>query len=172
MQSLYDLEAVAPMERELSTVGVIPLRTPGEVDAVLGDGFPGTTLLVINSVCGCAASSCRPGVTRALQHHVIPDRLYTVFAGVDIPATSRARAYIPDSVESSPNIILFKAGKPIEILTRQHIETLEAERLAAHLTALFERECSNPGPSVPLEVFAKNVAVNPGCSAVPPYRGN
>ena len=172
MQSLYDLDAVAPMERELSNVGVTPLKTPGEVDAALGGDFPGTTLRVINSVCGCAASSCRPGVTRALQHRVIPDRLFTVFAGVDISATARARRYLPDGVNSSPNVMLFRAGTPVCILTRQDIEIHEADGLAAFLVDLFERECGRPGPSAPPEAFARNEPVNPGCSAVPPYRGN
>ena len=92
MQPLYDPEAVRPMWEELAECGVTPLRTVGEVDDALQK--PGTTLVVVNSVCGCAAGAARPGVTRALQSSVIPDHLNTVFAGVDREATERAREHM------------------------------------------------------------------------------
>src|SRR5688572_8567621 len=99
MQPLYDPEAVRPMWEELAQCGVTPFRTAADVDAALAN--PGTTLIVVNSICGCAAAGARPGVTQALQSAVIPDHLTTVFAGVDMEATARARERMPEVSPSS-----------------------------------------------------------------------
>src|SRR5689334_18556062 len=106
MQPLYDPEAVRPMWEELAQCGVTPLKTAADVDAALKR--PGTTLIFVNSICGCAAGRARPGITQALQGSVIPDHLTTVFAGVDMEATARAREHMPQVSPSSPSVALFK----------------------------------------------------------------
>lgn len=163
MQSLYDLEAVRPYWEELENIGVTPLKTIDEVEKALGIS-KGTTLLVINSVCGCAAGHARPGVGLALQNRVIPDRLYTVFAGVERDATERAREYIPGYPPSSPSVALFKDGKLIFMLERRQIEQLDAVGVANELIEAFERHCSSEGPSVSIEVFENNFS-DPECSS-------
>src|SRR5262245_53591507 len=117
MPPIYDPEMCKPMELELTNVGVTALRTPEEVDQALLKS-PGTSLLVVNSVCGCAAGNCRPGVTLALQNDKIPDNLFTVFAGLDTEAVGRAREIMTGIQPSSPSIALFKDGQLIGILER------------------------------------------------------
>ncbi len=107
---MYDERFVTPMRQELTRLGVEELRSAAEVDAKLKDAS-GTTLVVVNSVCGCAARNARPAVASALRHSVKPDHLTTVFAGQDVEATTRAPAYIPDIPPSSPSMALFKDGK-------------------------------------------------------------
>src|SRR5690242_10967535 len=120
MQPIYDPEAVRPMWEELAQCGVAPLKTAADVDAAIAN--PGTTLAVVNSICGCAAGGARPGVTQALQGAVIPDHLTTVFAGVDMEATARARELMPEVAPSSPSVALFKDGSLAYVLERRHIE--------------------------------------------------
>jgi putative YphP/YqiW family bacilliredoxin len=151
MPSMYDREAVRPMWEELQQCGVRPLRTVAEVDSALQE--PGTTLLVVNSVCGCAAGSARPGVTRALQGQVIPDHLITVFAGVDTEATERARARMPKIPPSSPAVAIFKDGVPVYSLERRHIQVMSVDEVAAELSRAFRQHCSAKGPSVPPEIY-------------------
>jgi putative YphP/YqiW family bacilliredoxin len=151
MQPLYDREAVRPMWEELAHCGVDPLTTAEEVDAAMK--AKGTTLIMVNSVCGCAAGSARPGVTRALQHKVIPDHLKTVFAGVDREATERARHYMVGIQPSSPSVAIFKDGQLVFMLERRHIERLNDDLVAQTLVEAFENHCSRPGPSVPKEVY-------------------
>ena len=172
MPPLYDPEAVKPLWEELVAVGIKPLTTREEVDSVLANGTKGSTLLVINSVCGCAAGSCRPGVMLALQHSVIPDNLVTVFAGVDTEATQRARELMPGIPPSSPNVILFKDGKPTHALQRQHIEQMTAVDIANTLKEIFDQQCTRPGPSVPPEAFEKIDPVQQCGSSIPLYPGN
>lgn len=155
MAPRYDLEDVKPMIEELTNVGFEALTTAGEVDDLVCN-TPGTALLVLNSVCGCAGGSCRPGVALALQHKTIPDRLATVFAGVDMEAVERARELMPGIAPSSPCIALFQDGKVIRILERRHIEQAAPEDVAKVLREAFDKHCSAEGPSVPLEVFEKN----------------
>jgi putative YphP/YqiW family bacilliredoxin len=163
MQSLYDLEAVKPYWEELKNIGITPLTTAAEVERAF-ENSEGTALLVINSVCGCAAGHARPGVGLALQNNVIPDRLYTVFAGVDGEATQRARDLIPGYAPSSPSIALFKDGKLAFMMERRHIERLDAVGVANLLIRVFEKYCSSEGPSVAREVFENNFAP-PECSS-------
>jgi putative YphP/YqiW family bacilliredoxin len=167
MQPLYDLEAVRPMWEELAQCGVKPLRTPDEVDEALEK--EGTTLLVVNSVCGCAGGIARPGVTRALQSGIIPDWLTTVFAGVDREATERAREHMAGIPPSSPSVALFKDGKLVHMLERRHIERMTEEGLAASLIEAFGNHCSKPGPSVPPEVFEKVVRSRRCGSSLPVF---
>jgi putative YphP/YqiW family bacilliredoxin len=132
---------IAPMREELTRFGVCELRTPGEVDDALAKA-PGTVMVVVNSVCGCAAGRARPGVALALQHSVKPDLVATVFAGADVEATERARDYFTGYPPSSPSIALFKAGKLVYMMERHQIENQEAGPIAAQLTAAFDKFCA------------------------------
>jgi putative YphP/YqiW family bacilliredoxin len=129
---------VAPMREELSSVGFDELRTAEDVEAFMNQG-EGSALLVLNSVCGCAAGQARPGVRKALEHAVKPDRLGTVFAGQDVEATARARGYFADIPPSSPSIALFKDGELIYFVPRHRIESRSADDVAADLTGAFDR---------------------------------
>lgn len=170
MQPTYDPEMVKPMEEELTKVGVEPLRSAQAVDEALAG--PGTTMLVINSVCGCAAGSCRPGVMAALQNEKIPDRLYTVFAGVDMEAVARVRELMPDVQPSSPNVALFKDGSLLGILERRHIEMMSAVDIANALTKVFNEHCERQGPSVPKEILDNHDQVDVCGSTIPLYKGD
>jgi len=171
MQPLYDREAVRPMWEELALCGVDPLTTAEDVDTAVK--AKGTTLIMVNSVCGCAAGSARPGVTKALQHKIIPDHMKTVFAGVDREATERARHYMVGIQPSSPSVALFEDGKLIFMLERRHIERMNDDLVAQTLIEAFEKHCSRQGPSVPKEVFESLVTSRQCGSSVPlfnPFR--
>jgi bacilliredoxin len=133
---------IRPMREELTRLGVEELRTPEEVDATLKD-TKGTVMVVVNSVCGCAAGRARPGVALALQHKVRPDKVATVFAGADIEATEKARSYFTGYRPSSPSIGLLKDGKLVFMLERYQIEGRGAEQIAEELTQAFETFCSS-----------------------------
>lgn len=137
---MYDERVVAPMREELTRLGVEELRTPADVDHALRDAR-GTTLVVVNSTCGCAARNARPAVARALTHAKRPDRLTTVFAGQDAEATARAREYFAPFGPSSPQIALLKDGAIAFMLERKHIEGRSAEDIASDLIAAFDRHC-------------------------------
>jgi putative YphP/YqiW family bacilliredoxin len=137
---MYDERMLAPMRHELTRLGVEELRTPDQVDAALDDA-KGTTLVVVNSVCGCAARNARPAVARALQHATRPDHLTTVFAGQDVEATQRARGYFTGYRPSSPSIALLKDGKLVYMLERQQIEGRSADDIAGDLTRAFDTYC-------------------------------
>lgn len=128
---------VAPMRQELSRLGVQELRTPEEVDAWIAQK-EGTALLVINSVCGCAAGAARPAVALALQHATKPDRVATVFAGQDAEATQRARAHFPELPPSSPSMIIIKDGQLMDYVPRHRIESRTAHDIAKDLTGVFD----------------------------------
>jgi putative YphP/YqiW family bacilliredoxin len=170
MQPLYDPQAVRPMWEELAAVGVEPLHTPEEVQAAFDD-TPGTLLVVVNSVCGCAAAGARPGVSLALQHDRIPDRRVTVFAGVDRAAVQEARAHMDAVPPSSPCIALFKGGKLAHILERRHIEQMDVRAIAQDLAQAFDAHCTRQGPSIPPEEFAKVVNVMQCSSTIPRFQG-
>ena len=150
----YDLDAVQPMRDELVAVGFEDLRTSQDIDKIVGE-TRGTVLVMINSVCGCAAGSARPGVALALQHHVIPDRLVTVFAGMEHDAVERVRALHVGYPPSSPSLVLFKDGNLVAMVERGGIEGKTPEQLASDLTQIFTHHCSRPGPSIPASEFAK-----------------
>jgi len=137
---MYPAELVAPMSKDLETVGFESLETPEEVVEVL-ENQHGTALLVVNSVCGCAAAMARPGVKMALQNEKIPGHLYTVFAGVDTEATSKAREYLLPYPPSSPSIALFKDGRLVHFIERHHIEGRNAMMIAENLKAAFNEYC-------------------------------
>lgn len=135
----YPESFIAPMRAELTRVGFNELRTPEAVDQAVAQ--PGTTLLVVNSVCGCAAGRARPGIALALQHPARPDHLATVFAGGDIEATAQARSHFAPYPPSSPSIALLKDGQLVFMLERRQIENQSAEGIAAALTAAFDTHC-------------------------------
>ncbi|CAH1216778.1 hypothetical protein PAECIP111893_04169 [Paenibacillus plantiphilus] len=136
----YMLDMVQPMRDDLTRLGIQELRTPEEVEAKL-PGAKGTALVVVNSVCGCAAGQCRPGVAQALQHDLTPDHLYTVFAGQDKEATAKAREYFAPYPPSSPSIAVMKDGELVHFIERHQIENRSAADIAADLTAAFDRFC-------------------------------
>lgn len=140
---MYDERLVTPMRQELTRLGVKELRTPEEVDAELANQ-KGTTMVVVNSVCGCSARMARPAVAIALQNPVKPDRSTTVFAGQDAEATARARSYFTGYPPSSPQIALFKDGELVYMIERWQIEGRPAEEIAKDLIDAFNRYC---GPS-------------------------
>jgi putative YphP/YqiW family bacilliredoxin len=138
---MYDERYVTPMREELTRLGVEELRTPDEVDARLKDA-KGTTLVVVNSICGCAARMARPAVATALQHSARPDHLTTVFAGQDAEATNRARGYFTGYAPSSPQIALLKDGKVVFMLERWQIEGRPATAIAEDLIEAFDEHCA------------------------------
>lgn len=135
----YPEPFIAPMRAELTRLGVTELRTPEQVDdAVRSDG---TVMIVVNSVCGCAAGKARPGIALALQHARRPDLAATVFAGGDVDATDRARQYFAPYPPSSPSIGLLRDGKLLFMMERRDIENRDAAAIAARLTAAFDEHC-------------------------------
>lgn len=137
---MYMDDIVQPMRDELTRLGIKELLTPEEVENAL-DNAEGTVLVVVNSVCGCAAGKCRPGVARALKHDKLPDHMYTVFAGQEREATAKAREYFAPYPPSSPSIALLKDGKLVHFIERHQIEDHEEEDITAELTAAFDRYC-------------------------------
>jgi putative YphP/YqiW family bacilliredoxin len=137
---MYDERFVTPMRQELTRLGVEELRSPDEVDAQLKDA-KGTTLVVVNSICGCAARMARPAVAMALQHPAKPEHLTTVFAGQDADATERARSYFTGYAPSSPQIALLKDGKVVFMLERWQIEGRSANLIAEDLVEAFDEHC-------------------------------
>lgn len=131
---------VAPMRAELTSLGVEELRTAADVDAAV-TGTPGTLLMVVNSVCGCAAGRARPGLALALRHGVRPERVASVFAGFDLEATDRARSYFKGVRPSSPSVALLRNGELVFILERHQIENRTADQIATELTSAFEKHC-------------------------------
>lgn len=137
---MYPAELVAPMSQELNDMGVQSLTTPEAVIDTL-ENSEGTLLLVINSVCGCAAANARPGVRIALDNEKKPSQLATVFAGVDREATEKAREYLLPYPPSSPSIALFKDGKLVHFLERHHIEGRSADLISTNLKMAFDAFC-------------------------------
>ena len=138
---LYDPRLVQPMRDELTRLGFRELRTSDDVDTVLGKAQD-ATLVVVNSVCGCAARNARPAAALAIQHAKRPKQLLTVFAGQDADATARARSYFTGYQPSSPQIALFTDGKLVFMLERKNIEGRAATDIASDLTAAFDRYCA------------------------------
>lgn len=137
----YPEAFIAPMRAELTRLGVEELRTSEAVDTAIA--APGTLMIVVNSMCGCAAGKARPGVALALQHPMRPDRVATVFAGADIEATERVRSYFTGYPPSSPSIGLMRDGQLVWMLERSQIENQGAPQIAAQLAGAFERFCGS-----------------------------
>src|SRR5712692_7960096 len=136
---MYPDIMVSPMRGELTYLGIEELHTADEVDRALVHS--GTTMMVVNSICGCAAGRMRPAVRLALQHSTQPDKIVTVFAGQDKEATDRARSYFTGYPPSSPSIGILRDGKLVYMMQRSDIETREAAEIAANLRAAFEKFC-------------------------------
>lgn len=135
------------MREELTRIGVQELRTPEDVDKSLANS-EGTVMVVVNSICGCAAGKARPGIARALQHSVRPDKVATVFAGADIEATEKARSYFVGYEPSSPSIALLKDGKLVYMMERRQIEGKDASQVASELTQAFDQHCAKAEATV------------------------
>ena len=136
----YPEMLIAPMREDLTRLGVEEMRTADAVDETVRNS-KGTLMVVVNSVCGCAAGKARPGVALALENAVKPDKVATVFAGADIEATERARSYFTGYGPSSPSIALLKDGQLVYMLERYQIEGRDAQQIAGELTQAFEKYC-------------------------------
>lgn len=136
---MYPAELVKPMREDLTKVGFTELHTQADVEAAMKK--EGTTLMVVNSVCGCAAANARPGARMALQNAKTPDNLFTVFAGVDREATDFARSFMVPFPPSSPSMALYKDGELVHMLERHHIEGRPAELIAENLIDAFNENC-------------------------------
>ncbi|HKQ53622.1 MAG TPA: BrxA/BrxB family bacilliredoxin [Pyrinomonadaceae bacterium] len=132
---------IRPMREELTRLGAEELRTAADVDRAINEQ-QGTLMVVVNSICGCAAGKARPGVARALNHPVRPDRVATVFAGADIEATEKARSYFTGYPPSSPSIALLKDGRLVYMMERRQIEGRGPEEIAQELTKAFDEYCA------------------------------
>lgn len=139
----YPESFIGPMREELTRLGVQELRTAKDVDAVAGQPSA-TVMIIVNSMCGCAAGKARPGIALALQHPVKPDIVATVFAGGDIEATERARTYFRGYPPSSPSVAILRDGQLLYMMERRQIENQSAEAIARELTAAFDRFCAAP----------------------------
>jgi len=137
---MYPEELVRPMRAQLTGIGFTELKSVEEVDQAMNDK-EGTQLFVVNSVCGCAAGSARPGVVHSLTGDKKPSKLYTVFAGQDRDATNKAREYMMPYPPSSPSIALFKDGELVHMIERHHIEGRSAEMISANLQAAYNEHC-------------------------------
>jgi putative YphP/YqiW family bacilliredoxin len=131
---------IKEMRDELTQIGVQETRTPQQVDAAVQQ--PGTVMVIVNSVCGCAAGKARPGIAMALKNQTLPDRMVTVFAGADIEATDHARSYFKGYPPSSPSVGLLRDGELVFMLQRHQIEGRDAPQIASELTAAFDRYCA------------------------------
>ena len=136
---MYPEEMIAPMREDLTSAGIIETRTAAEVEDLIKKD--GTTLVVINSVCGCAAANARPAVKMASTHDVTPDRMITAFAGNDVEAVNQARGMMAPFPPSSPSMALFKNGELVHMIERHHIEGRAAEMIADNLKQAFEEYC-------------------------------
>jgi putative YphP/YqiW family bacilliredoxin len=141
----YPESFIGPMRQELTRLGVQELRNPADVDAFVTQKSS-TVMVVVNSMCGCAAGKARPGITLALQHPVKPDAVGTVFAGGDIEATERARSYFTGYPPSSPSIAILRDGQLLYMMERRQIENQSAEAIARELTSAFDKFCSAATP--------------------------
>jgi putative YphP/YqiW family bacilliredoxin len=145
---MYPEIMVIPMREELTRLGVEELRTTEEVDQALKNR-PGTTMVVVNSICGCAAGRMRPAVRMALQNAAKPDKAFSVFAGQETEATERARSYFTGYPPSSPSIAILREGQLVYMMQRRDIESREAPAIAADLKAAFDKLCGKPVPAQP-----------------------
>lgn len=152
---MYPEIMVIPMREELTRLGIEELKTAAEVDQALKN--PGTAMVVVNSICGCAAGRMRPAVRMALQNGVKPEKAFSVFAGQDTDATERARGYFTGWPPSSPSVAILRDGQLVYMMPRRDIESREAPAIAADLKAAFDRFCAN---NVENSVVAQSKSVN------------
>ncbi len=169
---MYDQKAVQPMRDELIAVGFSELLTPSDVENAILNNHDKTVLVMINSVCGCAAGSARPGVSLALQNEIIPDKLYTVFAGQERDAVDKVRDYIKGFPPSSPSIALFKNGELLYFMRRLDIEGFTAEHISDNLKQVFNELCSAKGPSITPDQFSQVMHAKACGSKIPLFKQN
>jgi putative YphP/YqiW family bacilliredoxin len=141
--SMYPEIMLIPMREELTRLGIEELRAAEQVDQALKNR-PGTTMVVVNSICGCAAGRMRPAVRMAMQNSIRPDQSYSVFAGQDKEATERARSFFTGQMPSSPSVAILRDGQLVYMMPRRDIESREAPAIAADLKAAFDRFCAKP----------------------------
>lgn len=168
---MYDQQAVQPMRDELIAVGFNELLTPEDADNAIKVNNDKTVLVMINSVCGCAAGSARPGISLALQHNIIPDKLYTAFAGQERDAIDRVRELIGNYPPSSPSVALFRNGELLHFMPRYEIEGRMPQDISDYWRPIFEKFCSNQGPSISPENFAKVMYAKQCGSKIPLFNG-
>jgi putative YphP/YqiW family bacilliredoxin len=166
---MYDQNAVQPMRDELKAVGFIELLNEEEANKAIKQNNNKTVLVMINSVCGCAAGSARPGISLALQNDLIPDKLYTGFAGQERDAVDKIRELIGNQPPSSPSIALFNNGELIHFMHRHEIEGRMPQQISDHWREIFDQHCSKKGPSIPEEHFAKVMHAKACGSNIPLY---
>jgi putative YphP/YqiW family bacilliredoxin len=167
---MYDQDAVQPMRDELLAVGFEELLTPEDVDDAIKNNDDKTVLVMINSVCGCAAGSARPGISLALQNDIIPDKIYTGFAGQERDAVDRIRQHIKNFPPSSPSMALFKNGELIHFVPRFNIEGYSAAQISESLKQVFNEKCSAKGPSITQEQFSQVIYAKQCGSKIPLFR--
>jgi putative YphP/YqiW family bacilliredoxin len=167
---LYDQDAVQPMRDELVAVGFTELLNAQDVEQAINVKDDKIILVMINSVCGCAAGSARPGVSLALQNNKIPDKLYSAFAGQEREAVDKVRSHIKGFPPSSPSVALFKNGELIYFMQRYDIEGYNAEIIADTLKEVFDDVCTAQGPSIPAEDFAKVLHAKMCGSKIPLFK--
>jgi putative YphP/YqiW family bacilliredoxin len=138
---MYPAELVAPMKNELVEIGFTQLETAAQVEEAMNNSQEGTAIIVVNSVCGCAAGAARPGIKLSLDNGKLPTKLYTVFAGVDTDAVAKAREYTIPYPPSSPSIAFFKDGKLVHFIERHMIEGNNAQSIAMHLKKVYDHFC-------------------------------
>lgn len=168
---MYDQNAVQPMRDELVAVGFTELLTPEGVESAIKVNNNESVFVLINSVCGCAAGSARPGISLALQNDIIPDKLYTVFAGQERDAVDKTRELIGKIPPSSPSVALFKNGELIHFMHRYEIEGQLPQFISDYWRKIFNEKCSRQGPSIPSEHFAKVMYAKQCGSKIPLYQG-
>jgi putative YphP/YqiW family bacilliredoxin len=168
---MYDQDAVQPMRDELIAVGFEELLTAEDVDNAIKNSDDKTVLVMINSVCGCAAGSARPGVSLALQNDIIPDKIYTGFAGQEKDAVERIRQHIKGFPPSSPSIALFKNGELVHFVQRLDIEGYSAEQIGTNLKNVFTQNCTGQGPSITPEQFSEVMHAKQCGSKIPLFKG-
>ena len=168
---MYDQNAVQPMRDELIAVGFKELLTPEDADKAIIVNDDKTVFVMINSVCGCAAGSARPGISLALQNNIIPDKLYTGFAGQERNAVDKIRQLVGNIPPSSPSAALFKNGKLIHFMHRYEIEGQMPQQISDYWREIFNEHCIKQGPSIPTEHFAKVMYAKSCGSKIPLYNG-
>ncbi|NNG26827.1 MAG: BrxA/BrxB family bacilliredoxin [Ignavibacteriaceae bacterium] len=168
---MYDQNAVQHMRDELLAVGFAELLSKEEVKSAINNNDDKTTLVMINSVCGCAAGSARPGISLALQNNMIPDKLFTGFAGQEKEAVEKIREYVGGFPPSSPSVALFKNGKLIHFMQRHEIEGKAPEEISEYWKEIFNKNCSNKGPSISPENFAEVIHAKSCGSKIPLFNG-
>lgn len=168
---MYDQNSVQPMRDELVAVGFAELLTSKEVEDAIKVNNDETIFVMVNSVCGCAAGSARPGIGLALQNEIIPDKLYTVFAGQERDAVEKIRELVGDIPPSSPSVALFKNGELVHFMHRYEIEGSMPEQISEYWREIFNQHCKKQGPSISAEHFAKVMHAKSCGSKIPLFQG-